>query len=63
MVPAVTATVRSSAMSCAFATAASTPSVTKWNGASGWASTQSVGTWWVTTTTGTSIVCVPPHRR
>ena len=43
MVPAVTATVRSPEISCAFATAARTPSVTKWKGASGWASTQSVG--------------------
>src|SRR4051794_13572270 len=43
MVPAVTATVPSPAISCALATAASTPLVTKWNGASGWASTQSVG--------------------
>jgi hypothetical protein len=44
-----TATTLSPAISCARATAASTPAVAKENGASGWASTQSVGTSWVTT--------------
>ena len=61
MVPAATATVRSPAISCAFAIAASTPSVTKWSSASGWASTHAVGTWWVSTTTGTPIVWTPSH--
>jgi hypothetical protein len=56
-----TATTLSPAISCARATAASTPAVAKENGASGWASTQSVGTSWVTTTTGTSMVCRPPQ--
>ena len=37
------------------------PSVTKWNGAPGWASIQSVGRRWVSTTTGTFMVCSPSH--
>lgn len=40
IVPADTATVRGPEISYAFATAARTPSVTKWNGAPGWSSTQ-----------------------
>ena len=54
MVPAATATVLGPAISWARASAADTPSVTKSKGASEWFRTHSLGTRWVTTTTGTS---------
>ena len=61
IVPAVTATVLGPAISWARASAAATPSVTNSKGASGWFCTHSVGTRWVTTTTGASIVWRPPQ--
>ena len=62
IVPAATSTSLSPASSWAAAIPAATPpSVTNVNGASGCASTHSVGTEWVTTTTGRSMGCRPPQ--
>src|SRR5664280_2105560 len=61
IVPAVTVTVLGPAISWARVRAAAPPSVTNSKGASGWSRTHCVGTRWVTTTTGASIVWRPPQ--